>query len=276
MKLILALFVAAATMSLRAQDHGHLNVGSNGSTLAWDNGAIFAPATGYVKTLVYAASGKYVGRYQGNITLTAMHSKNAFGEIDPAAPKPGAFIVGEIVSVEGPAGGVFSFWESTSLTNEPTVSIPAGTTNAGFRFDVSEAALGAGQPDGDAYGHIHGRRFTVNLPGVYTVGFRAHDTSANGPDGGPLHSSSPIQLVTFQGGVNVGLDIANEGQPIIWFGAQAGYIWQLQATDRVDAPTWTNLGQPVLGDDSFHALDAPETPGGAQRFYRALGTVFVP
>lgn len=271
-----AIWVAALFASeLRAQDHGHLNVGAKGSTLTFENGAIFSPATGYVKTLVFAASGKYAGFYQGNITLTALHSTNAFGEIDPAAPKPGAFIAAEIVSVEGPAGGAFAFWENTSQTNSPTISIPAGTTNAGFRFEVSEAALGAGQPGGDAYGHIHGRRFTASLPGLYVVGFRAHDISANGAGGAPLHDSSPIQLVTFQAGVNLSLDINDAGRAVLWLGAQSGFIWQVQAAASLSAREWVNVGAPIQGDDTFHSVEDPQIAAG-QRIYRAAGTPFVP
>lgn len=263
------------TIAAQAQDHGHLNVGASGGALNWENGAIFSPSVGYVKTLLFATSGKYAGFYQGNITLTALHSKNAFGEIDPAAPKAGAFIVGEIVSVEGPQGGAFAFWENTSETNSPTVSIPTGTTNAAFRFEVSEASLGAGQPGGDAFGHIHGRRFTATLPGIYTVGFRAHDTSANGNGGAPLHTSAPVQLVTFQAGVNIGVDINDADRAVLWLGAQAGFTWQVQAANSLTNPSWEDIGAEVLGDDALHALEDPQLASG-HRFYRAVGTVFVP
>jgi hypothetical protein len=74
-----------------------LNVGASGPALTFDNGSSFK--TPYVKTLLFSDTGKYANLYNGNITLTALHSTNAFGETDPAAPKPGALIVAEIVSV---------------------------------------------------------------------------------------------------------------------------------------------------------------------------------
>lgn len=270
--MLVNLTVAAAV----AQDHGHLNVGANGTTLTWDNGADFNPETGFVRTLSFTNGGKYANFYQGNITLTAMHSRHPIdNELDPVAPKPGAFIVGEIVSVKGPEGGAFAFWENTSTPGTPTVSIPAGTTNAGFQFEVSESGLGAGQADGDAYGHIHGRRFTATIPGVYTVGFRAHDTSTNGPNGGPIHTSTPIQYVQFQAGVVLRAIERSATGTIVSLGAQGGYSWQLQFTENLAAPNWQNVGDPVAGDDAFVGIQDPATVS-SHRFYRAVGTLVLP
>src|SRR5690242_17156667 len=116
------------SFSAVAQDYGHLNVGavtqSAGSRLTFDNGADFIGS--YVKTLTYTNAGKYANLYQGNITLTALHSVNAFGEPTPGAAARGAFLVGEIVSVLGPEGGAFQFWETNS-TVTPAVSIPTGS-----------------------------------------------------------------------------------------------------------------------------------------------------
>src|SRR4030095_15046494 len=98
---VLALLVCSSF----AQDHGHLNVGANGTSLTFDNGDTFTDP--YVKTLLFTNSGKYANVYNGNITLTALHSRDAFGVLDPAAPKPGSFAVAEIVSVDGPVGGAF-------------------------------------------------------------------------------------------------------------------------------------------------------------------------
>jgi hypothetical protein len=270
---ILALPLLAAAVS--AQDHGHLNVGASGAKLRWDNGPVFDPASGYVKTLTFTNAGKYAAFYQGNITLTAMHARNPFGEIDPNAPKPGSFIEAEIVSVQGPEGGAFAFWDVTSTAGNPTVSIPAGTTNAGFRFALSEASLGAGEPDGDPYGHIHGRRFTVTKPGLYTVGFRAHDTSSNGADGGPIHTSSDIQLIQFQGGVVLARLEQSETTITITLGAMAGHDWQLQATDSLPSANWQEVGAPVRGEDKLTLIEIPRAPG-ARKFFRAIGSPVAP
>ena len=202
--LLHVILAIGSCLAVSAQGHGHLNVGAEArdqdSRLIFENGADFATDSAYVKTLNFATDGKYADFYEGNITLTALHSTNAFGEIEEDSPAPGSFIVAEIVSVKGPSGGTFGFWDVDSTT-APTHSIPAGTTNGAFRFDLSSADLGAGQPGGDPFGHIHGRRFTATKPGLYTVGFRALDTSRNGSANGPIHTSSTVLHVYFQAGV---------------------------------------------------------------------------
>ncbi len=266
--LILALLVTSSF----AQDHGHLNVGANGTSLTFDNGTSFSDP--YVKSLLFTNTGKYANVYNGNITLTALHSRDAFGELDPAAPEPGSFVVAEIVSVDGPPGGAFQFWETNSAT-AAAVSIPSGTTNAGFRFDVSQAELGAGQPDGDAFGHIHGRRLTATVPGLYTVGFRAHDLSTHGLNGGPLHSSSTVQLINFQTGVLLTQIEPDVNHTQITFGAMAGYSWQLQFSDSLSQPNWQNTGDPVGGDDTLQEIQ-DHHPVAGNRFFRVVGTQLPP
>jgi hypothetical protein len=249
--------LAFSLISLVAQDHGHLNIGASSGKLTFDNGADFSGA--YVKTLIFTNAGKYANFYQGNITFTALHSTNAFGEIDPAAPGLGAFVVAAVVSVEGPAGGEFAFWDSTGVT----ASFQTGTTNGTFRFNVSDADLGAGQPAGDAFGHIHGRRFTATKPGIYTVGFRVHDISANGP----RYAPSDVQFLTFQAGVN--MVAIHPASGMLTFGAAAGYSWQLEATS--DLVTWIPIGGPLTGNDTLLDIEDAAPPGQI-RFYRVVGT----
>jgi hypothetical protein len=266
--LVLALLVSSSF----AQDHGHLNVGANGTSLTFDNGNTFNDP--YVKTLLFTNTGKFANVYNGNITLTALHSRDVFGELDPAAPKPGSFVVAEIVSVDGPIGGAFQFWETNSTT-APAISIPSGTTNAAFRFDVSEAGLGAGQPDGDAFGHIHGRRLTATTPGLYTIGFRAYDMSTNGPNGGPLQTQSAVQLINFQAGVALTRIEPDVNHTHITFGAMAGYSWQLQFTTSLSEPNWQDTGSPVVGDDTLQEIQDHHLVTG-NRFFRVVGTQLPP
>jgi len=268
-----ALLCAATT---RAQDHGHLNVGAtaqtNGAQLRFDNGADFIGD--YVKTLTFTNAGKFANLFQGNITLTALHSANAFGEPAPGAPAPGAFILAEIVSVQGPEGGQFQFWETNSTTL-PAVSISTGNTNAGFKFELSEIALGAGEPGGDPYGHIHGRRFTLTKPGLYSIGFRALDISRNGPGGSPIHGASDILHVYFQGDVNITRVEPDVDHVHVTFGAMLGYNWQLQSKDSFSEIKWTNISLPVVGNDKLTEIE-DERPVGPGRFYRVVGTPVTP
>lgn len=176
----------------------HLNVGAAGQNqndaLVWANAAELAASSGYVKELALATSGRYAGLYNGNITLTSLHSTEAGG------PAAGSFITAEIVSVAGPDGAFFGFWEGLDLGGAaaPTFNIATGSEGLSLRYVLSDASAGAGQSGGDPYGHLHGRRFTASAEGLYTVGFRAYDTSVNGAGGGPIHAPSDIIYVNFQ------------------------------------------------------------------------------
>src|SRR5262249_43998498 len=136
-----------------------------GDPLTLENAADFSTNSSYIKTLTYTNGGSYAGFYQGNIT---------FQVTGATTPAPGALIYAQIVSVEGPAGGAFAFWEA-GATN-PTISVACGTkgTNA-YQLSAND-----GSPGSDPYGHIHGRRFTASKPGIYTVGLKALDLCTNG------------------------------------------------------------------------------------------------
>lgn len=114
----------------------------------------------------------------------------------------GAYVVCEVVSVTGPVGGIFQFWEKGSRW--PTYTFPVGVTPnpSKNKFALSDISLGAGQVDGDAFGFIRGRRFSVTKPGDYTVGFRLIDTSVNSLSMGPLHTPSDVLTVKFTTGVD--------------------------------------------------------------------------
>ena len=270
---IISLFVCSAVW---AQDHGHLNVGAvaqiQDAKLTFDNRADFIGD--YVKTLNFATSGKYSNYYEGNITLTALHSTNVFGEPIPNAPAPGAFVVVEIVSVHGPEGGAFQFWDADTAT-APTYDIPVGSTTDTFRWEVSESALGAGEAGGDPFGHIHGRRFTVTKPGLYSIGFRAVDISTNGAGGGPIHLPSDTIFVYFQGGVNITQIEPDVDHVHVTIGAALGFNWQLQSKESFSESQWVDVGAVVPGNDRLvEVLD--ERAVGFSRFYRIVGTAVIP
>src|SRR5262245_34747335 len=116
---------------LRAQ-HGHLNAGAAGTQqndpLIWANGADFAAASSYVKTLDYTNAGRYAGYFQQNITLTALPATAAHAGPDPAAAAPGSFLQCRMSCLQAPPGGSFGFWESGATA--PTISLAAGQTSS--------------------------------------------------------------------------------------------------------------------------------------------------
>jgi hypothetical protein len=260
---------------LQAQ-HGHLNVGAGGigqgDPLIWANGADFIDASGYVKTLEFAATGRYAGSYQGGITLTALPATPAHAGPDPDAPALGSHIHFQMACLDGPTGGAFQFWDATGTA--PAESLAPGQSGTNF-WVLSENEGAAGT---DPYGHFHGRRFTATRPGVYKIAFTAFDLSVNGAGGGPIHMPSESLTVAFQAGVIV-MDVAphvDESRVQVRFGAQAGYSWQLQSSDELgETADWQPIGQAIVGQDLVvERID--DRPPGARRFYRVVGTPVIP
>ncbi len=91
--------------------------------------------------------------------LTFTTEVNALYEAVEANPRI------EVVSVQGPAGGNFAFWEVGAVA--PTWLRGAGWTGTGATFPVIL--------NGD--NHAHGRAFTMDQPGTYAVTFRAVDAA---------------------------------------------------------------------------------------------------
>ncbi|HEX5218382.1 MAG TPA: hypothetical protein VFZ59_02345 [Verrucomicrobiae bacterium] len=253
-----------------AQDHGHISIGSAGvnqnDPLIFENRDSFDTTANYVKTLTFATAGAYAGYFQGNITITGLAATPERSGPEPNAAALGSRLFVQLVSVEGPEGGTFAFWESGATS--PTISLASGNSGTNT-WRVSE---NDGSPGSDPYGHIHGRRFTATRPGIYTVSFCAFDFSTNGLGGGPIHSPSSVMKVYFQAGVNLkSVEPGATGTRVV-FSAPVGQDWVVEASSSPDAGAiWTEVGAPIAGDDYFHeVIDNEVVPG--PRFYRARGT----
>ena len=191
--------LALAVMLLAGQgSHAqHINAGAlaqtQNSQLIWANGAAFAADSGYVQNMALATSGRFTGLFNAGPTFTALSSTNGGAAL-------GSFLTAEIVSLTGPMGGTLSFWEGADQGGgtSPLFNITAGGSGLSYQFALSDALEGAGLPGGDPYGHLHGRRFTTTTEGLYTLGIRVLDTSANGVGGGAIHMPSEVLYMNFQ------------------------------------------------------------------------------
>lgn len=265
--------IVASAPYAQAQ-HGHLNAGAastnQNAQLIWANGADFIATSGYVNTLSYTNGARFAGYYQGNITLTAL--PRAPLDTDPAAAALGAYVQFSMACLEGPAGGTFGFWDVGS-TNPSLSLVPGQTSTNRWRLTESD-----GSPGSDPYGHIHLRRFSATLPGIYKVGFTAFDTSTNGVGGGPIHTPSQELPVWFQAGVNIQSVEPDyeEGHVHVRFGATAGFSWQIEASQFLGPQTdWQPAGTPFTGNDYLKELIDEGSPGEL-RFYRLRGTPVTP
>ena len=255
-----------AIHSAFSQDHGHFYVGAVGTNqndqVVITNAADFATNSGYVKTLIYTNAGSYSGYFQGNITFEAKSSTIQLGDPIPGSAALGSWIHAQIVSVEGPTGGVFSFWEAG--TTSPTINIPCGTTSTNT-WPISN---NNGVPGTNPFGHIHNRRFTATKPGIYVIGFKALDRSANGAGGGPIHTDSEILKVYFQAGINIVSVTRTNEVNTVTFGGLTNSTYRtfyLEATSDLASTNWTSVGSISSGD---YFLSLSETNASSSRFYR--------
>ncbi|MBX3734800.1 MAG: hypothetical protein KF791_19660 [Verrucomicrobiae bacterium] len=266
-----AAWVLAALPGLRAPAHEHLAAGAltseAGAALLFVNAANFAAESGYVVPLTESIAGPYAGWHHAELAFVCQAATPDFGGPAPFHPVLGARIEAVIETIDGPAGGRFGFWETpgdAAMATELTFDLPVGTTDGTSRFPVSE---NDGAPGADPYGHIHGRVFSGSLPGLYRIGFRFVDTSANGPGGGPLHPPSPRYALFFQAGITIASVADLPSGPEVTFAAVNDHQYVLEASPELGAGAlWTPVGEPVTGDNRLHRLQA--SPVTDLRFYR--------
>jgi hypothetical protein len=139
-----------------------------------------------------------------NISFTGLSNgldwaDTAYRPASPFAAMSGALIQLEIQSVTGPAGATFSFWDEAVSATSPVTSYRIGS---GFSighgiWNLTDLSLVVGDgttanptdvnsPPVDPYGHIHGRSFTVDTPGEYTVSYILHDANGLQADSAPF------------------------------------------------------------------------------------------
>lgn len=273
-KLFLQLLAIVGTLALasnlHAQGHYHLYVaavGTNQNDPLYFDDTTLAPADTFVSTLNLTNSGTYAGYYQpGGLTIAVLAQTPTNGGPAPNAPAPGSLIFVRVVSVQGPSGGEFSFWDVGATA--PTFRVPVGTTTG---TNTYQAGQNNGSPGSDPYGHIHGRVFAVNKPGLYTIGFQAFDNSTNGVGGGPIHTPSQVYNFRWQAGINITSLTLTNGTATAVFGATGTKNLSLQYSDDSTGTHWQQLDDVIVGDDHFHSITDPNATNSA-RYYRLIVT----
>jgi len=254
--------------------HSHINAGATsrqpGSPLNFSNGTTWDAASGFLIHLAPNNTTPYGPIYLGgtDVTFTSLAATPDNGGPDPRAALPGSHVEMILVSVTGPAAGALSFWDSFDgffEATEITFSMPTATTNGAYPIALSENDGSAGA---DPYGHIHGRKFSANVPGLYTAGFRLVDTSVNGAGGGPVHSPSEVTYFNFQAGTTLQVVKVAGGEATVQFGTELGKTYYVEASNAlgVDAH-WTTLAGPLAGTDRLMSVGGL-TLGEAVSFFR--------
>ncbi|MBL9127607.1 MAG: hypothetical protein JNL97_08170 [Verrucomicrobiales bacterium] len=193
---LVSLMLLASRWVQAQEEIPHINAGARaqaiGAPLVFSMGDVYEAASGWMVPLRQATEGPYAGWFHNEIVFGALPATPGFGGPYPESALPGTKIFIEVTRVEGPPGGVFTFWQTRS--NTPSFRVPTGTADGTNHWKLTD---GSGRPGTDPYGHRHGRRFAVDLPGIYTVGFTLRDLGTNGPGGGPIHTPSDLYLMRF-------------------------------------------------------------------------------
>jgi len=253
----------------------HIYAGATGTNqndqLYFSNGAAFeATQTNYSFPQILRTNGLNKGYYRGDV-LTFSALPATIGNGGPIGPNPGHAAFGaelavQVVSVQGPAGGSFAFWEGDGESDlgAITFSVPVGTTNGVASLIISE---NNGVPGTDPYGHIHGREFTCSAPGTFIVGFRVVDVSTNGLGGGPIHVPSDVLLVRFQAGLRIEDIRIMTNRVAVAFRSPPAISNVLEATDSVAAGNWQPVTGPLRGNNNLQSLSETNV-AGMNRYYR--------
>lgn len=179
--------------------------------------------------------------------LTFTTETNALEPADRADPRI------EMVAVSGPPGGSFAFWEVGAL--EPTILLPVGWTGTDASFPVVFA--------GDT--HAHGRCFTMDKPGVYTLTFRAVDTN------GALLTSEN-QTITFNALPAPKLSISVAGGSVsLSFTSRANLNYDLQVCTDLASGGWVNVEPHVSLNGDGRRIDMTDPVAARPKaFYRLV------
>ncbi len=241
------LLFGAALSAVHAHDHvevGRVSASSNQLALS-------GPA---YQLALYVPRGEpfsgYVPQFPGGwhaCELTFTTETNALEPADDADPRI------EIVAVTGPAGGSFAFWEVG--VNAPTWTLPSGWAGSGVTFPVVL--------EGDT--HAHGRVFTMDKPGTYTVTFLAVDAAGK-------FGASANKTVTFvaQQPPQLSIDLA-DGDVSLSFTSRANLVYDLQVCTDLASGEWGNVEPHTFmdGDGGVKSITDP-VEARSKAFYRLV------
>jgi len=251
-----------------------------GAQLKFVNGASYASSSGYFHPLTFqrftnhftGAGGSF--RYcSTNLLFQALSVKT-----NPAtAAAFGAYLGCKILSVAGPAGGVFSFWESSA--GWPTYQFPVGGVYDPARsmIEVGNIEAGAGTPGGDTFGSIPGRRFSVDKAGEYLVTFQLYDLSKNHPTStnAPVQIASDPLTIKFATTVDLATTRFVKTNNVVTMAFKQSGLTNLYVEAATDlAGSWTPVAGPFTNapvGTNLTTMTFTNDPAVANIFYRLHG-----
>jgi len=236
---------------------------TNGAPLCFINADQFVSSSLAVVNLRYTNDGPCSLQYACCLPMMAVPATAGNGgpATNPAAL--GSCLELQFVSLSGPSPSSLSFWEAGS--SQPGFSLATGETAGTNRFVLSQ---NSGIPGTDPYGCIQGRHLTVNHPGLYCLGFRAVDTSTNGPAGAPIHAVSPLYHVYLQAGLTIASLTRGGASATASYGGEPGRTFYLERSLALGASaSWQTVAGPLAGTNRLQTLTDPAAPD-SRSFFR--------
>ena len=225
--LIICLCIAGSALA----QHDHVEIGVNPSNT--NQLGIFSPS---LQWAVYVPRGEAFSDYAQDFPGACFASELTFTtqteilspaiDEDPDTNDANPEI--ELISVSGPIGGSFSFWETESTM--PTWTRPTGWT----RNETDTPSFSVIFLDDP---HAHGRIFSADQPGEYRVTFRATDKNS-------FFQSSTNHTITFRAVKPPPLSIqAQTNQAVLSFLGRVGFVYDFQFSTNLATGIWSNLAK---------------------------------
>lgn len=172
---------------------------------------------------------------------------------DELKPAEGADPRIEIVSVTGPVGGSFAFWEIGAT--KPTILLPVGWAGTEANFQVAV----------NGYDHAHGRAFTMDKPGIYTVTFCVFDSMDQ-------FKQSANKTITFNALPAPKLSISVAGGSVsLSFTSRANLNYDLQVCTDLASGGWVNVEPHVSMNGDGRRIEVNDPVAARSKaFYRLV------
>ena len=243
------LVLAAATLS--AHDHIEVGIDPITPTRLGLHGPVYQLA---LLVPVGEPFSNYAPNFPGGYYANELTFSAESNVLDPA---DGANPVIEIISITGPAGGVFSFWETDQTS--PTWSRPTGWTSASPAVPAMIPTTIGGN------NHIHGRVLTTNIAGTFSITYRALDANNQ-------YQPSMPSTLTFQSLPPPQLQItAQAGNVALSFKSRLNLNYDLQSSTTLAPGSWATVEGlfPIEGDGNDVEVQDP-IAGRPRVFYRLI------
>lgn len=210
-------------LQLTAWCHDHIEVGLSANGTLTTIGRLQQLATLFP---IGEAPSSSVANFPGGAYATEL----TFSAFDSSSTPPlGAIVRVKLVSVTGPSGGAFSFWEAES--SSPTWTRPSGWV---ANPPADQPGIFASE-DSSGYGHTHGRVFTFDKAGNYAVTFVAEDASGAYADSAPF----TIQFTVIDP-PQLSIGVANSTINLT-FPSRDGLTYDVQASTTLESGSWTTV-----------------------------------